>query len=151
MRGLASHQFSLGITSRDSEKFVHEEGSMSLKRIVPVMLVLLAIGVGALKSQTPRPDNRNFWALNNTGKEITQFYVSPHGNSNWLNNVLGRGTLPAEMGTVIYFPSNISTSCDFDFRLVYADGSSQTYMQGRNVCTIYAVQFDAADSFGLVK
>jgi hypothetical protein len=124
---------------------------MSLKRIIPVLLVLLLAAVGVVKSQTPRPDNRNFWALNNTGKEISQFYVSPHGNPNWLNNVLGRGTLPAEMGVVIYFPSNISTSCTFDFKLVFSDGSSQIYQQGRDVCSIYAVQFDATDSFGLVK
>ncbi|HEV3219547.1 MAG TPA: hypothetical protein VGZ48_07230 [Candidatus Acidoferrales bacterium] len=124
---------------------------MSLKRTVVMLFVLLAAGVGVVKSQTPRPDNRNFWALNNTGKEIAQFYVSPHGNPNWLNNVLGHGVLPAEMGTVIYFPSNVSTGCSFDFKLVYSDGSSQVYQQGRDVCQIYAVQFDPTDSFGLVK
>ena len=124
---------------------------MSLKRTGLMLVVLLALGVGVVKSQTPRPDNRNFWALNNTGKEIAQFYVSPHGNPNWLNNVLGRGTLPAEMGVVIYFPSNISTGCSFDFKLVYSDGSSQVYQQGRDVCSIYAVQFDPTDSFGLIK
>ncbi|HUK32120.1 MAG TPA: hypothetical protein VLV89_13470 [Candidatus Acidoferrum sp.] len=124
---------------------------MSLKRTGLMLLVLLALGVGVVKSQTPRPDNRNFWALNNTGKEIAQFYVSPHGNPNWLNNVLGRSGLPAEMGVVIYFPSNISTGCSFDFKLVYLDGTYQTYTGGRDICSIYAVQFDASDSFGLVK
>jgi hypothetical protein len=124
---------------------------MSLKRTGLMLFLLLAVGVGVVKSQTPRPDNRNFWALNNTGKEIAQFYVSPHGNPNWLNNVLGRGGLPAETGVVIYFPSNISTGCSFDFKLVYIDGTSQTYLAGRDVCSLYAVQFDAADSFGLIK
>jgi hypothetical protein len=122
---------------------------MSLKRTGLMLFVLLAVGAGVMKSQTA--DRRNFWALNDTGKEIAQFYVSPHGNPNWLNNVLGRGVLPAETGVVIYFPSNISTGCTFDFKIVYSDGSAQTYMQGRNVCNLYAVSFEAAESFPLIR
>jgi hypothetical protein len=123
---------------------------MSLKRTVLVLLVLLAVGVGVVKSQ-PNPDQRNFWALNNTSKEIREFFVSAHDSAQWGSDILGRATLPTGMGTVVYFDSAIKTGCNFDFKIVYADGSSQTYTQGRDICAIYAIQFNASDSFGLVK
>jgi len=123
---------------------------MSWKRVVLVLTVLLAIAVGVVKSQ-PQANQANFWALNNTGKEVRNFFVSEHASTVWGNDILGRATLPDGMGTVVYFPSNAKVGCVFDFKLVYADGSQQTYMQGRNVCTIFAVQFNADDSFALVK
>ncbi len=123
---------------------------MSVKRTVLVLLVLVAAGVGVLKSQE-RPDQRNFWALNNTSKEIKEFYVSAHDSTRWGTDILGRATLPDGMGTVVYFDSKIQTGCNFDFKIVYADGSSQTYTAGRDVCSIYAIQFNASDSFGLIR
>jgi hypothetical protein len=122
---------------------------MSLKRTVVALLVLLAVGVGVVKSQPTDP--RNFWALNNTQKEIREFYVSTHDSTRWGTDILGRATLPTGMGTVVYFDSSIPTGCNFDFKIVYADGSSQTYTQGRDICAIFAIQFNANDSFGLVK
>jgi hypothetical protein len=123
---------------------------MSMKRTGLVLLGLLALGVGVVKSQ-PQGDQRNFWALNNTQKEIREFYVSAHNDVRWENDVLGRATLLNGMGTVIYFTPAVKTGCNFDFKLVYADGSSQTYLQGRDVCNIFGVQFNAADSFALVR
>jgi len=123
---------------------------MSLRRTVPVLLVLLAIGVGVVKSQ-PQVDQRNFWALNNTQKEIREFYVSAHNDTRWENDVLGRATLPNLMGTVIVFTPAVKTGCVFDFKLVYADGSAQQYLQGRDVCQIFGIQFNATDSFALVR
>ncbi len=123
---------------------------MSLKRTVVVLLVLLAVGVGVVKSQ-PQVDHRNFWALNNTGKEIREFYISDHDNTRWGSDILGRATLPPGMGTVIFFDSAVKTSCNFDFKIVYADGSAQQYAQGRDICSVVAVQFNPSNSFGLIK
>jgi hypothetical protein len=123
---------------------------MSLKRTVVVLLVLLAAGVGVVKS-TPRPDQRNFWALNNTLKEIRELYVSPHDYKSWGTDVLGRGVLPTAVGRVISFDSTGPTGCSFDFKLVFSDGTAQQYLQGRDVCSVIAIQFNATDSFGLIK
>jgi hypothetical protein len=99
------------------------------------------MGLGA--SQTLQSDRRNFWALNNTTKEIRNFYVSPHSSDQWGDDVLGRATLPDGMGTLIYFTPGSQTGCVFDFKLVYSDGTAQQYVQGTNVCEIRAVQFNS--------
>ena len=119
---------------------------MNLKKVG----VRLGLGVLLLlgAAQSHAVDQRNFWCLNNTRKEIKNFYVSAHESKNWGGDILGRATLPDGMGTVVYFDSSIQTSCNFDFKLVYADGTSQTYTQGRNVCAIHAVQDNADDSIG---
>lgn len=95
-------------------------------------------------------DQRNIWVLNNTGRTINSLNVSPHENTRWGEDVLGRATLPDGMGTVIAFDSSIETSCTMDFRLVFKDGSEQTYEQGRDVCILGAVQFNRSTSIGLM-
>lgn len=106
----------------------------------------LLLGGTRIQAQDPR----NFWLLNNTGKQITQFYVSPHDSSRWRNDVLGIATLPDGLGAVISFDHADRSSCLMDFKLVFSDGSSQVYTQGRNVCQLNAVQFNLNDSVGLV-
>jgi hypothetical protein len=123
---------------------------MSLKRTVLVLLVLLALGVGVVKSQ-PQADQRNFWALNNTHKEIREFYVSSHDSTRWGGDILGRATLADGMGTVVYFDSKIQTGCNFDFKIVFADGSAQQYLQGKDVCKIFGIQYNETESIGLVR
>jgi hypothetical protein len=122
------------------------EESMNWKKVAVRLAVGMALLLGAARSHAV--DQRNFWCLNNTGKEIRNFYVSAHESKEWGNDILGRATLLDGMGTVVYFNPNIQTSCNFDFKLVYADGSSQTYTAGRNVCAIHAVQYNAEDSIG---
>ncbi len=106
------------------------------------LLICLCISGAAARSH----DRRDFWALNNTGKEIREFYVSAHENTNWGNDVLGRSTLPDGMGTKIVFSRGVSTSCNFDFKLVYTDGTSQIYQRGRDVCTIMAIVYNEDES-----
>lgn len=101
-------------------------------------------------AQQARPQSRaNFWALNNTGKVVTNLYVSPHSAQTWGDDVLGQATLPTSLGVVIVFPPNVHHICVEDFKLVFQDGTSQTYQQGTNVCQVHAVQFnaDTADTF----
>jgi len=92
--------------------------------------------------------DRNFWFLNNTGKTIHEVYVSPHESKSWGQDVLGRATLADGVGTLMVFPSSWRTSCYMDFKLVFDDGSEQTYPDGRNVCQLHAVEFDADTSVG---
>ncbi|MGO9641391.1 MAG: hypothetical protein ACLP1Y_08825 [Candidatus Acidiferrales bacterium] len=122
---------------------------MNLRRIVLGLTISMALCLGLGASQTATQDRRNFWALNNTGKEIHSFFVSPHTSDQWGDDILGRATLLDGMGTLIYFNSSVRTGCNFDFKLVYADGTAQVYTQGRNVCEIHAVQFnpDTSDGF----
>lgn len=112
-----------------------------------MFLVAALILVGYAGSQGR--DARNFWVLNNTGKKISRFYVSPHESYSWGSDVLGQAELPNGIGALISFDSSIRSSCTMDFKLVFDDGSEQLYRQGRNVCLLVAVQFNRQDSVGL--
>lgn len=102
--------------------------------------ILLA---GLVAQQANSQSKANFWFLNNTGKTVQNFYVSPHSQQAWGGDVLGRSTLPEGMGTAIIFQPGVHHICIEDFRLVFADGTTQTYTQGINVCQVHALEFDA--------
>jgi hypothetical protein len=109
-----------------------------LTAILPVVLLVCVLPQQAI------PQSRaNFWFLNNTGKELHNLFVSPHSQNSWGSDVLGRATLPAEMGTLIVFPPAWRGVCHEDFKLVFSDGTSETYTQGIDVCQLHALQFNA--------
>lgn len=97
-------------------------------------------------ARSSRQDRRDFWLLNITGKRISRFYVSPHDMDSWGRDILGQAELPNGLGTLIAFNSTVRTSCLMDFRLVFSDGTKQTYTQGRNVCKLSAIQFSQSAS-----
>jgi len=109
-----------------------------MKRMLLVTIALLAV---VLCSQSA--DRRNFWVLNNTGRTITNFYISVHGSQNpWSSDVLGASTLSSSLGTMIFFYDS-NTTCMYDFRVKYSDGTYQDYLRGRNLCQTHAVQFNS--------
>lgn len=122
---------------------------MASKTSLVGLVLTGALGLGGHTSHAQRVDQRNVWVLNNTNREISQLYVSPHESERWGQDVLGQVTLPHGLGTVVSFDSRSATSCVMDFRIVYRDGSVQVYDDGRNVCLILAVQFNARTSIGL--
>lgn len=87
-------------------------------------------------------DLRNFWFLNNTGRTIERIYVSPHESNNWGQDVLGSANLPNGVGTIIRFNPRDRSSCYFDFQLIFRDRTTQTYLNGWNLCAVHAVQFN---------
>ena len=122
---------------------------MSVKKVLPAVLVLLVVVSGVVRSR--QVDRRDFWALNSTGRVVREFYVSPHESTRWGHDVLGRATLPNGVGTIVTFSPEAQTSCVFDFKLVYEDGSSDTYTQGRNVCRLDAILFTPSESYALSR
>jgi hypothetical protein len=123
-----------------------EEEAMTVRKVAVQLTVLMGLCLCLSGASARSSDRRDFWALNNTGKEIREFYVSAHENTNWGQDVLGRATLPSGMGTKIVFSRGVATSCEFDFKLVYSDGTSQVYQKGRDVCTIMAIVYNEDDS-----
>ena len=113
-------------------------------KLTAVFAVLLALSTVPSVAQ----DRRNFWALNNTGKEISRFYVSPHTTTDWEEDVLGTATLPYRLGVMIVFHGPRST-CYYDFKIVFSDGSYQIYNQGRDLCSNVAIHFGSDTSRGL--
>lgn len=118
-------------------------------RAIKLMFLSTALLVFAFPLQGVPQNQANFWALNNSGKTVQSFYVSPHAAQTWGGNVLGQATLPSEVGVVIMFPADVHRVCVEDFKLVFSDGTGQVYQQGFNVCQLHAVQFNAntADGF----
>jgi hypothetical protein len=122
-----------------------KEDNLRTSTLVLLSAVLLFFAL----PQQGGPQNRaNFWFLNNTGKTVQNFYVSPHSSQAWGADVLGRATLPSAVGVVIMFPENVHHVCNEDFKLVFSDGTSQVYQQGMNVCQLHAVQFNADTADG---
>lgn len=122
---------------------------MKVKAVLMSSVLVMALSLGAASSRAV--DQRNFWFLNNTSKTITRIYIADHTRpgSSWSNNILGQATLPHGIGTAVYFRSDIASSCVIDLKLVFNDGTEQTYTQGRNVCLYPAVAFNPYDSVGL--
>ena len=117
-------------------------------RASTLLLVSAVLLFCALPQQGNSQSRANFWFLNNTGKTVQNFYVSPHSAQNWGSDVLGRATLPSDVGVVIVFPEDVHHVCNEDFKLVFDDGSSVVYQQGMNVCQLHAVQFNATNADG---
>lgn len=122
-------------------------GSMrTIKMLLLSAAALLLVGVVA--QQANSQNRANFWFLNNTGKTVQSFYVSPHSQQEWGEDVLGRGTLPEGMGTAVIFPAGVHHICVEDFKLVFSDGTAQTYTDGINVCRVHALEFDESTVSG---
>lgn len=107
-------------------------------------VLLAAILAACVLPQQAIPQSRaNFWFLNNTGKVLNNLYVSPQRQNTWGADVLGRATLPDGMGTLIVFPPSWRGVCHEDFKLVFSDGTYQTYSSGIDVCQLHALQFNS--------
>lgn len=111
---------------------------MQPRKILEPLLLFVVLTAGTwVKAQ----DRRDFQLVNYTGNRIASVYVSAHESTDWGGDVLGLDTLSNGYQTRIYFNSRIRTSCFFDFKLVFDDGSTQTYMQGWNLCKFSQIYF----------
>ncbi len=86
-------------------------------------------------------DRRDFWVLNQTGRVISEVHLAVHNerSSPWSDDILTDADLPNGTGAKIFFFRK--GPCMMDFRIVYADGGSEDYTQGRNLCSASAVVF----------
>jgi len=85
-------------------------------------------------------DRRNFWLLNETGRTISEVHLAAHGSREpWGDDILVGADLPNGLGTKIVFLSG--SACVTDFRVVYTDGTSEDYLEGRNLCVASAIEF----------
>jgi hypothetical protein len=112
--------------------------------------VLVAVGVAlSMASGRADADRRNFWLVNDTGETIREVHLSAHGTDDaWSADVLGDALLADGHGLkiVVYGGS----SCVIDFRIVYNDGSTEDYLQGRNLCKASAIQFYKGTNYALI-
>ena len=108
------------------------------------LMAILALGLlsGSALGQSTNGDQRDFWFLNNTGKVVVRAYVSPHTERSWGDDSLGSNDVLGDAsGMLVTFNSDVSTSCVFDFRLIFDSGDVQEYRRGINLCTYRAIEF----------
>ena len=81
--------------------------------------------------------NRHVTVYNASYLTITNFYGSSVGSSSWEEDILGSSILPSGGAVDINFDDGTG-ACLFDFKAVFADGSS-AIEQGIDVCSTNSV------------
>jgi len=77
--------------------------------------------------------DRHVMVVNNSSATVTQFYGSNAGADSWEEDILGADVLPPGGSVNINFDDG-SGYCTFDFKAVFADGTSAVE-SGIDVCT----------------
>lgn len=65
----------------------------------------------------------SFKLSNNSGVDLTEFYASPVGVDNWESNILNGAVLAAGASGQVTI-TNSGDVCDYDLRMVFADGDA---------------------------
>src|SRR5881392_1641445 len=87
---------------------------MRLGRFVAAPLAALAMGAMLLAPHSAFADQRDFTLVNQTGRTITNAYVSSSANTNWGHDVLGRDVLLPGRSTDIEFSGGSRAQCFYD-------------------------------------
>lgn len=66
---------------------------------------------------------QDFTLHNNTGRAITELYISPHSTNEWEEDILGQDTLPDGESLDINF-ERTEKSAKWDLKIVDKDGTS---------------------------
>jgi len=111
--------------------------------VAATIAVFTCVMSTALTAQTR---NRDFWALNYTGGTVVQLWVADHNSPYWGSEVLQGARLESGLGVYIHITGG--GSCFVDFKLVYSNGSTQEYRDGRDVCAVGGVEFGPSVSRG---
>ncbi|HRK42480.1 MAG TPA: hypothetical protein PLH11_05520 [Gemmobacter sp.] len=102
------------------------------------MRMILSVAMIAGLASPAVADDVNFSLTNMTGADLTEFYATPVGHENWEQNLLGMPALAA--GRVAQVTIVNAQGCDYDLRMVFADGD---VLEGAsNICetTDYTIQ-----------
>ncbi|WP_144299999.1 Tat pathway signal protein [Elioraea rosea] len=111
-----------------------------LRRFILGALVALA---GLASAPAEAQQNPDFWIVNNSGRTITEVYVSSSAVNNWGQDRLGQNVLNSGMRFAIRPPRD--GTCVFDIRVVYTDGTAEERRR-LNTCNASEVVFTSQGS-----
>jgi hypothetical protein len=100
-----------------------------------VLLALSGIAVTACDTGATSSGgsyDRHVLVVNNSNATVTQFYGSNSGADTWQEDILGADTLPSGSSVTVNFDDGTG-ACTFDFKAVFADGTSAVE-SGIDVC-----------------
>lgn len=115
---------------------------MARRLLIPVLALLAVVVIGAASSETALADPRDFTLINgHPAMTLTYAFVSPSDQTEWGEDVLGSDLVLAPGESVfIDFSQVPASTCLYDIRVIYADGSEQ-YRYSVNLCEIESVTF----------
>ena len=99
--------------------------------------ILVAAGFAVALSTAAHAEDVKFDLVNKSSYQIDEFYASPATTDDWEEDILGSSVIPPGASVDINFDDGTG-SCMFDFKAVFADGSTAVE-QGINVCTTSGV------------
>lgn len=106
-------------------------------RTLSFSIALLSLLGGAAHAQ----EQTRFLLINGTNYPISELLVSPHDMGTWSHNVLrGPALKPGERREIV-FDSRIY-DCNQDFRVVFADDSSQAIWRYLNMCELQKIRLN---------
>lgn len=86
-------------------------------------------------------DRRDFWLANRTGKTIALLSVTPHGYQTSWYPITNSTTENGIKNPITFNPNFYSSSCFFDLRLQYSDGTMDIYDGGTDLCYPNTLRF----------
>src|SRR3954467_10455966 len=114
---------------------------MQVRQLVAAPLAMLAVGAMLLAPLSASADQRDFTLVNNTGRTITNAYVSSSNNGNWGRDVLGRDVLPSGRSTGIEFAGGARGQGYYDIRVI-TRGGAEGALYEVNLCSTSTVTFN---------
>lgn len=82
------------------------------------MILSLAMMLGL--ASPALAEDVSFSLTNMSGADLTEFYATPVGHENWEQNLLGQPALGAGSAAQVTIVN--AQGCDYDLRMVFADG-----------------------------
>ncbi len=105
---------------------------MLKKTLLTLSSLLLVSALSNTAFAAPDSYNRHVLLVNNTSKDIVEFYGSNTGTEEWEEDILGVDVLESGEEVEINFDDE-SGYCKFDFKTVFSD-DSEDITEGFNVC-----------------
>jgi hypothetical protein len=126
---------------------IMESMAMNPRTLAALSAILLAIA-GTAHAQRPQPPGQtpSFTLVNRTTSAIRELFATPAGSANWGQNRLdGRSGNPSLIppGGSYAVRHRADNTCNFDLRVVFADGKSEEH-RGVNVCATEQVTIGTA-------
>lgn len=85
-------------------------------------------------------DPRDFTLNNESAVDLAYVYVSPSDYSDWGDDILGSGLLPAGQATSVTFGRFDGVTCNYDIK-VLGVGGQEGYLYKVDLCTVTNVTF----------
>jgi hypothetical protein len=95
---------------------------------------LVAASTAAMATIASAQSTDDFVFENDTNSSVTHLYVSPHGQSQWGSDVLGRSILGPNRYTTVYWPEEPAYDI-YDIRVDF-NGAHYNYQEGYDLSTI---------------